>query len=133
VTTIDNQMTGEREDVHTYGWYLRRMIGDAQKKGVTVVVCSPVPRNAWKDTAVVRSETYRPWAEQVAKGSAAGFIDLNGLVASRYESLGRSAVAAFFPVDDTHTSRSGAEFTAAVAAAALKALPGVPGLRVASR
>src|SRR5204863_3404176 len=108
MTAIDNQMTGEREEVHTYGWYLRRMIGDAQKRGASVVVCSPVPRNAWNGETVVRSETYRPWAEQVATASAAGFVDLNGLVASRYDSIGRSAVSAFFPVDDTHTSRTGA-------------------------
>jgi lysophospholipase L1-like esterase len=128
MSVIDNQMTGEREEVHSYGWYLRRMIGDAQKKQVSVVVCSPVPRNAWKDGTVVRSETYRPWAEQVAKASGAGFVDLNGLVAVRYEALGRSAVAPFFPADDTHTSRAGAEVTAATAAAALEATPGHPWL-----
>jgi lysophospholipase L1-like esterase len=122
-TTIDNQMTGEREDVHTYGWYLRRMIGEAQKKGASVVVCSPVPRHAWKDATVVRSDTYRPWAEQVAKASGAGFVDLNGLVAARYDALGRAAVAPFFPSDDTHTSRAGAELTAETAASALAALP----------
>jgi lysophospholipase L1-like esterase len=121
--TIHNQMTGEREDVHTYGWYLRRMIDDAQKKGVSVVVCSPVPRNAWKDATAVRSDTYRPWAEQVARASGAAYVDLNGLVAARYEALGRAAVTPFFPSDDTHTSRAGAELTPATAAAALAALP----------
>ena len=125
-TAIDNQMTGEREDVHTYGWYLRRMIGDAQKKGASVVVCSPVPRHVWKDATIVRSDTYRPWAEQVAKASGAAFVDLNGLVAARYDALGRAAVAPFFPSDDTHTSRAGAELTAATAAAALAALPNSP-------
>ena len=123
MTTIDNQMTGEREDVHTYGWYLRRMIGDARKKGVSVVVCSPVPRNVWKDETVVRSESYRPWAEQAAKAGGAAFVDLNALVAARYDALGRAAVAPFFPSDDTHTSRAGAELTAGIAAAALAALP----------
>jgi lysophospholipase L1-like esterase len=132
-TIIANQMTGEREEVHTYGWYLRRMIEDARKKSVSVIVCSPVPRNAWNGAAVARSETYRPWAEQVAKAAGAGFVDLNDLVGTRYETLGRSAVAPFFPGDDTHTSRAGAELTAAVFAAALKTLPDVPNLRPALR
>jgi lysophospholipase L1-like esterase len=132
-TTIDNQMTGEREDVHTYGWYLRRMIGDARKKGVSVVVCSPVPRNVWTGATVVRSETYRPWAEQVAKAGGAAFVDLNGLVAARYDTLGRAAVAPFFPSDDTHTSRAGAELTASAVAGALATVPGAAALQGALR
>src|SRR5262245_25983402 len=122
-TAIENQMTGEREEVHTYGWYLRRMIEDARKKGVSVVVCSPVPRNAWKDSAVTRNVDYRTWADAAAKTSGAVFMDLNELVAVRYDRLGQSAVAAFFPTDDTHTSRAGAELTAGAAAAGLEALP----------
>lgn len=127
VTTIDNQMTGEREDVHSYGWYLRRMIGDARKKGASVVVFSPVPRNVWKDGVVIRNESYRTWAESAATASGAAFVDLNGLVAARYDAIGRSAVASFFPGDDTHTSRAGAELTAATVAAALRTLPSIEG------
>jgi lysophospholipase L1-like esterase len=119
-TTIDNQMTGAREDVHTYGWYLRRFVADARAKGATVVICSPVPRNVWNGAAVVRNDDYRTWAEQVAKASGASFLDLNSLVAARYDTLGPTAVAAFFPGDDTHTSRAGAAVTAAIAAAALQ-------------
>jgi len=125
-SSIDNQMTGEHEDVHTYGWYLRRMIDEARKKGASVIVCSPVPRNQWNGTAVVRNQTYRTWAEQAAKAGGAAFIDLNGLVAARYDAAGRTAVTLFFPGDDTHTSRPGAEFTAAVAATALQAIPNGP-------
>jgi len=125
-TTIENQMTGEREDVHTYGWYLRKIVGEAKKKGVAVIVCSPVPRNAWKDGTVARNESYRGWAEQAAKAGGAMFVDLNGLVAARYDALGRAAVAPFFPSDDTHTSRAGAELTAAIAAAGLQAIPNSP-------
>jgi lysophospholipase L1-like esterase len=125
-STIDNQMTGEREDVHTYGWYLRRMIDDARKKGASVIVCSPVPRNQWNGSAVVRSQTYRNWAEQAAQAGGAAFIDLNGLVAARYDAAGRTDVTSFFPADDTHTSRLGAELTAGVAATALQAIPNGP-------
>jgi lysophospholipase L1-like esterase len=130
VTAIDNQMTGEHEDVHTYGWYLHRIVSDARAKGVTVVVCSPVPRNVWDGARVMHNDDYRKWAQEVAAASGATFVDLNSLVATRYESLGRSAVAAFFPGDDTHTSRAGAELTASVAAEALAALPAHPLTRV---
>jgi lysophospholipase L1-like esterase len=126
VTTIDNLMTGEPEVVHTYGWYLRRFIEDARAKGSTVIVCSPVPRNTWKDGHVVRTEDYRQWAAEVARTNAAAFIDLNEIVAARYDALGAGAVAPFFPSDNTHTSRAGAELTAASVVAGLKALPSNP-------
>jgi len=127
--TIDNQMTGEREDVHTYGWYLRRLVSDARSKGASVVLCSPVPRNAWKGAMVVRSTTYRPWAEETAKAAGAAFIDLNDLVAVRYEALGHDKVTPFFPSDDTHTARAGAELTALTVASALGDLPDSPAAR----
>src|SRR4051812_18852347 len=127
-TAIDNQMTGEHEDLHAYDWCLQRMMDNARKKGVRVIVCSPVPRNVWTGAAVVRNDSYRAWAEQAAKTAGASFVDLNALVAARYDTLGRSAVAPFFPSDDTHTSRAGAELTAAIVASALEGSR-IPGRR----
>ena len=72
-------------------------------------MCVAVPRNAWKDAAVVHSDDYRAWAEAGGEGERrVVYVDLNALVATRYDALGRSAVAPFFPADDTHTSRAGA-------------------------
>src|SRR5262249_22789252 len=89
-------------------------------------VCSPVPRNVWKDGRVVRTDDYRTWAAEVARANAAAFVDLNGLVAARYDSLGTAAVRRLFPADDTHTSRAGADVTAAILLAGLDALPANP-------
>ena len=44
VTLTLDPKKGQKETVHTYGWYMRKMIDDAKGKGMTVVVCSPVPR-----------------------------------------------------------------------------------------
>src|SRR6185436_8225370 len=101
-TAIDNQMTGEPEVVHTYGWYMKTMIAAARAKGVTVVVCSPVPRNSWKDGRVVRVSEYQTWARDVAKANGAAFVDLTERVSGRYEQLGADAVKSFFPTDSTH-------------------------------
>jgi rhamnogalacturonan acetylesterase len=38
--------TGQKELVHTYGWYLRKFIKDAKAKGTKPIVLSMVPRNA---------------------------------------------------------------------------------------
>ncbi len=117
---IFNQMTGEAETVHTYGWYLRKMISEAQARGATVIVCSPVPRQRWKDGHIVRTSDYAQWAEELARDTRATFVNLNELVARRYEKLGQSAVARLFPSDNTHTNREGAEIIAAAVAEGLR-------------
>jgi len=122
---IDNLLTKQPETVHTYGWYLRRYIREAKAAGVTPIVCSPVPRKRWQDGRIVRSaDGYAGWARAVAAEEGAAFIDLNELVARRYDAMGPKQVDALFADEHTHTSRAGAELTAAVVAGALADLPG---------
>src|SRR5262249_12646280 len=84
------EAAGEKETVHTYGWYLRKYISDAKTKGATPIVLSPVPRNIWKDdrTVVRAASDYGAWAAAAARAEGAFFIDLNELVARRYEEAG---------------------------------------------
>ena len=125
---IDNLLTKQPEVVHSYGWYLRQYIREARAAGATPVVCSPVPRKTWRDGRIARStdDGYAAWARRVAAEEAAPFIDLNDLVATRYEQLGEAEVNGLFADAHTHTSRTGAELNAAIVAAALRALPGDP-------
>ncbi|MBK8856992.1 MAG: rhamnogalacturonan acetylesterase [Opitutaceae bacterium] len=125
---IDNILTGQPEVVHTYGWYLRQNIREAKAAGATPVVCSLVPRKTWKEGRIVRSgaDGYGGWARQVAAEEGVAFIDLNGLVAQRYDEMGAAAVDALFADPHTHTSRAGAELNAAIVAAELKKISGAP-------
>lgn len=118
---IDNPITKQLEVVHTYGWYMRKFIEDAKAKGATPIICSPIPRNDWKDGKVIRStDSYALWAQQVAKDEAIYFLDLNDLIAIKYEQLGAEAVKPFFPGDHTHTNIDGAKLNAQIVAAILK-------------
>jgi rhamnogalacturonan acetylesterase len=120
---IYNPITKKQETVYTYGWYMRKYIRDAKAKGAIPIVCSPIPRNDWKEGKVIRSsESYGKWAEEVAKEEGAYFIDLNNLVASKYEQLGADAVKAFFPGDHTHTNKDGALINAQIIVDQLKKL-----------
>jgi len=98
------------ETVHTFGWYIRNYVKDAKDAGAVPIVLSPVPRNIWiGDSVVIRADfDYGLWAEQVAMEEGAFFIDLNDIIARRYEGLGIDSVAAFFPIDHTHTNLEGA-------------------------
>ncbi|HUC81811.1 MAG TPA: rhamnogalacturonan acetylesterase [Flavisolibacter sp.] len=120
---IFNPKTQKQETVYTYGWYMRKYIREAKSKGAVPIVCSPVPREQWKEGKVVRSpESYSGWAEQVAKAEGALFINLNDIIAAKYEEMGPDAVKAFFPVDHTHTNKEGAQLNAQIVMNALKNL-----------
>ena len=125
---IENLLTKKPEVVHTYGWYLRKFIGDTKAKGATPIVCSLIPRKIWEaDGKIVRNrDTYAGWAAAVAKAEGVGFIDLNARVAERYDALGREAVMKLFPQvkpdEHTHPNRAGAELNAEIVIAGLKAL-----------
>jgi lysophospholipase L1-like esterase len=124
---IDNRLTKQHEVVHTYGWYLRQFIREAKAKGVTPVVCSPVPRKTWHDGKIVRSaDSYAGWAKTVAAEEGVAFIDLNEHIAARYDALGQAAVDPLFADEHTHTSKAGAELNAGIVAEGLAALPGEP-------
>lgn len=121
--------TGVKETVHSYGWYLRRYISDAKAKGATAIVCSLVPRNIWKDGKVVRaSESHGKWAREAAEQGGAFFVDLNEIVARRYEGEGQQKVAAeyFTGADHTHTSEAGAEVNAACVVEGIRGLNDCP-------
>lgn len=112
---IYNPIMKKPETVYTYGHYMRQYIRDAEARGAVAIVCSPIPRNDWRDGKVVRSKnSYAGWAEKVAKEEGAAFIDLNDLVAGKYELLGADAVKPFFPGDHTHTNIDGAKLNASI-------------------
>lgn len=126
---IVHPQTGQKETVHTYGWYLRRYIADAKAKGATPIVLSPVPRNRWDAATgkVMRAEQdYAKWAAESAKLGGALFVDLNEIIARRYETLGLAKVQPLFFGDHTHTSPAGAEINAACVVAGLKRLSSSP-------
>lgn len=109
--SVDAQ--GRPETVLTYGAYLRRMSRDAQEKGLDVLLVTPVPRNRWAAGKVLRaSNDYALWTREAGKRARVPVFDLNALVADTYDAIGEKAVEALFYADWTHTSPSGAAFTA---------------------
>ena len=120
---IYNPIRKIQETVYTYGYYMRKYVRDTKDKGAIPIVCSLVPRDNWKDGKVARaSDSYALWAKQIAEQEGALFIDLNELIANKYDAMGQEAVKPFFPVDHTHTNIDGAKLSAQIVAEALKTL-----------
>ncbi len=125
--SIDNLLTKQPEVVHSYGWYLRKYVREVRAAGATPIVCSLVPRKTWQDGKIVRSaDNYAGWARQVAEEEHAAFIDLNELIARRYDELGEEKVEPMFADPHTHTSRAGAELNASMVFSGLRGLAGDP-------
>jgi lysophospholipase L1-like esterase len=124
------EMTGKREVVHTFGWYLRKYATDTKAKGATPIVCSLIPRKIWKDGQVVRAAgDYGAWAAAAARTAGAKFVNLNEIIARRYEAMGPDKVEPLFADAHTHTTVAGAQLNAACVVAGLKGLQDCPLVR----
>ena len=140
---IDNQLTGKHETVHTYGWYMRKMVTDIRAAGATPVILTLTIRDRWnKDGTIERLPTpnldlsnsnrfgepvmYSIWAAQVAKQMDVPLVDVHNLIADRYQREGVSGVSTFYdnPGDPTHRNAKGAAVDAEITLSALKALYG---------
>jgi lysophospholipase L1-like esterase len=126
---IVNPKTNQKETVHTYGWYMTKYVTDAKSKGALPIVLSPIPRNIWSpDNHVGRNtKDYGGWSADVAKAQGVPFVDLNGIIADKYDALGPDKVKAqYFPGDHTHTNPAGAELNASCVVEGLKGLKDDP-------
>ena len=123
---IDNLLTKAHETVHTYGWYLRKYIKDARDKGMTPILCSPIPHvpRAKVEPGQVENNRYVRWSQEVAKNEDVLFVDLNRVVMSHYAGLDPAEIKAryFTLADGTHTSPAGAELNALCVAEGLRGL-----------
>jgi rhamnogalacturonan acetylesterase len=124
---VENPRTHVKETVHTFGWYLRKYALDTRAKGATPILCSLVPRKIWLDGTIRRNtSTYRGWTEQVAAKEHVAFVDLNEIIAERYDAMGEAAVDPLFGDPHTHTTLAGAQLNSECVVAGLKALPHDP-------
>lgn len=118
---------GSKETVHTYGWYMRKMISDASAKGAIPILLSLTVRNIWKNGQVERgSGNYRQLIADLAKEKKVTFVDVTSIIAEEYDGLGQEATKPMFGPDYVHTSPAGAELNATCVVAGLKAIPESP-------
>lgn len=125
-TNIFNPVMQKPETGHTYGWYLRKYISDARARGMTPVLCSPVPH---VPKAEVQAGDIENWdcvrfAGQVATNENVPFINLNKITMSHYAGMTPAEVKTnyFTPADNTHSSPAGAALNAQSVVEGLRAL-----------
>jgi len=113
---IFNPITKKPETVHTYGWYLRKYINDARAKGMTPILCTPVPHcpTAEVKSGDIEKSAFVGYATAVAENEKVLFINLNQIIMSHYAGMTPKEIKAkyFTPADNTHASLAGAELNA---------------------
>ena len=120
---VENQTTHAQETVHTYGYYMKKMVEETKAKDAVPIIVAVTPRNIWKDGHVERvMGHFNEWAKQIAVAEHVAYIDLTNIVCDRYEQMGPDEVKKFFPADHTHTGPEGAALNAECVLAGVKAL-----------
>ena len=120
---IDNAITNKHETVHTFGWYIRKMIADVKAKGATPIIVSLTPRNIWKEGMIERgSGSYRQWDRELAQTAGIEFIDLSRIAADELQARGQAATSTLFAPDGTHSVTAGANFNASLVVSGMKGI-----------
>lgn len=123
---IDNLITKQHEIVHSYGWYLRKMVRETQSKGAIPVIITPIPRNYWENNQIKRtSESYPEWVMQVARQEKVYAIDLNKSMSDELDLLGewQASERFLFVGDHTHTTAEGALMSSSLVVKGIHADP----------
>src|ERR1039458_5702179 len=106
---------------HNLGGGIIQVIGGA------LSMCTLIPRKIWKDGKIERNlKDFAGWAAAVAQSEDVPLVDLNEIIARRYDAVGPEKVDPLFGDPHTHTSRAGAELNAECVIAGLKALAANP-------
>jgi rhamnogalacturonan acetylesterase len=116
---------GKTELVHTFGWYIRRFVQDAEAKGAHPIVLSITVRDAWRNGKVERGLSggqFGRWSQEVAEAEGVPFVDVTNIVADTYEKMGPQRVRPLFTANATHTTPAGADLTASLIVAGLKGI-----------
>ena len=127
---IYNPVMQTREVVHTYGWYMRKYISDTRAKGVTPIICSPVPRlpKATVKAGDVDPTAYVKWSEEIARDEHVYFIPLNHLILMNFVGMTPKEIQAkyFGPHENTHANPTGAALNASEVVVGLRQLKDCP-------
>ncbi|MDD4970387.1 MAG: rhamnogalacturonan acetylesterase [Paludibacter sp.] len=125
-TTVIMEITGKKETIHTFGWYMRKYASDVKAKKATPILLSHIPRNMFTSTdstTVIRNtESYGKWTKEAAEMENVPYIDLNSMVVNKYEKMGKDSIQLMYHGDHTHTSKAGALLNGKTVAEGIKNL-----------
>lgn len=119
-TVVVTTSTGTKETVHTFGWYLRKMVADVKAKNAVPIISGMVPRNYWKGETLQADWPFADTAKQVAQQAGVQYADHTKYSVAAFQALGATKAKTYFPNDNTHTNPAGAQINTKTFAQAVK-------------
>ncbi|KAJ6181347.1 hypothetical protein N7519_011808 [Penicillium mononematosum] len=111
--TCSTTYNGVAETVLTFPAYIENATKMFKAKGANVIISSQTPNNPWETGTFSYSPSrFVGYAQLAAEAAGVPYVDHGAYVADRFETLGQTAVNAYFPSDHTHTSAAGASVVA---------------------
>lgn len=108
-TVVVTTSTGTKETVHTFGWYLRKMIADVKAKNAVPIISGMVPRNYWTGNTLQANWPFANTAKEVAQKAGVQYVDHTKYSVAAFQALGPTKAKTYFPNDNTHTNPAGAQ------------------------
>ncbi|KAF7553270.1 hypothetical protein G7Z17_g3745 [Cylindrodendrum hubeiense] len=121
-TQVVTTTSGAEETVHTFGWYLRKMITDVRAKGATPILSGMVNRNYWDGDTLRADWPFADYAEQVATAAGVEYIDHTNYSVALFQSFGPTTAKTYYPNDNTHTNWDGAKLNTQTFVQSVKSL-----------
>lgn len=108
-STGDETRRAGNEDIHSYGWYLRRMISDVRNVGGVPILSGRTPANDWNGEFILTEYPFVRWTEDVAKAMGVEFLDHTRFSTRVFQSIGREVSKAYYASGDPiHNNALGA-------------------------
>ncbi|KAF1985162.1 carbohydrate esterase family 12 protein [Aulographum hederae CBS 113979] len=111
-TVVVTMTTGEKDTVHTYGWYLRSMIADVRAKEAVPVLSGQVPRMYFEEGVLQAEWPFAEYTRQQAEASRVEYLDHTLYSVDAFQAMGEEAAMKLYPEDKTHTGAEGAKVNA---------------------
>ncbi|KIM23195.1 carbohydrate esterase family 12 protein [Serendipita vermifera MAFF 305830] len=101
---------GTTEVVHTFSWYIGKMIDEAIAKGAHPIVSSQTPNNPYENVSTINSTPgrFEGYAKNIAATKGVPFVSHFKSCIAVYSALGKATTESYFPNDHTHTNAAGA-------------------------
>lgn len=101
---------GTTEVVHTFNWYVGKMIDEAVAKGAHPIVSSQTPNNPYENVSTINStpNRFEGYAKNIAATKGVPFVSHFKACIDVYSALGKTTTESYFPIDHTHTNEAGA-------------------------
>lgn len=108
-TVVVTNSKGVKETVHSFGWYLRKMIADVKAKKGVPIISGMVPRMYWTGNTLQSNWPFANTAKEVAQKAGVQYVDHTKYSVAAFQALGPVKAKTYFPNDSTHTGPAGAQ------------------------